>query len=770
MDFLTKPEQAILVAGIERGYFKYDESSYLITYVAQGVTDNLRDAEERVRMALFFDLIDKYGYANDKRTVDLEVEYTIGHPYKKTRAKVDILVYTTKHEPFMLFELKSRDDYDRYFDASIRTQLFECGANADKGSGNLKYLVYYTRWYDEKGVASEKSQTIDYLEFKTFESWEASSRPNLRVVPKDYALTEKPPAFIRGQQGSELRQDVTRDEMTRIASQMHDVLWGGGKYQNELFFNLIGLFLAKIWDEKNTATGKPYKFQVLFRGSSPESSSDVASRVNTLYKEALSRLLSLPDEEVAKMADIGFDDNRVRYVVETLQDISLTTNRHDVLGDFFERIVRGELKQTKGQYLTHPHIVDFLLYAVGLDDMAIEIFKKELRLPYIVDPSCGSGTFLIHAMKVILGAFQTRSEEFDKTQAVVERLGELFPEARPNAWAAEYIYGIEINADLTMAAKVNMVGHGDGNAHVRRDDGLAPLDALQERLGVSKKKKGSYSFPVNEKFDLIVSNPPFSVPVDAETARTLPATFERGQKILDSIKKKKTGGKSEAVDTETLFIERYYQLLRPGGRLAVVLPDSVLDTTSNLDIRLFLFQHFWVRAVVSLSLQAFAPYTITKTSLLFAEKKSDAEAESWRKKWQALESQFVDIRKRIDGRRKSPTKAKKERKELEADLQLILGRVACVTDAHIDDQCREFWDEVRAVDVSWWAFTRITKDVTHPVFLAHVEDIGFKRGASGEEERPNLLFRLGEDGRPVTSSTEPKSALEYLRESVSWTL
>jgi len=102
-----------------------------------------------------------------------------------------------------------------------------------------------------------------------------------------------------------------------------------------------------------------------------------------------------------KVKDIAFDAPKVKYVVEILQHISFLQNKYDVLGDFFEKIVRQELKQTKGQYLTHPNIVDFILYALKLDELTLDLINNETRLPYIIDPSCGSGTFLIHAMKLI---------------------------------------------------------------------------------------------------------------------------------------------------------------------------------------------------------------------------------------------------------------------------------------------------------------------------------------------------------------------------------
>lgn len=115
---------------------------------------------------------------------------------------------------------------------------------------------------------------------------------------------------------------------------------------------------------------------------------------------------------------------------------------------------------------------------------------------------------------------------------------------------------------------------------------------------------------------------------------------------------KKKVGKSflfgEKKNSENLFIERYYQLLKDGGRLAVVLPESVFDTTENKYIRLFLYKYFKIKAIVSLPQKTFAPYTNTKTSILFAQKKTDAEIEAYIKEWNEISKEYAQIKTRVE--------------------------------------------------------------------------------------------------------------------------
>jgi len=576
----------IIKAGIQKSLFTINNNK--VTYVAQSFTDNLEDPEEKVRLGLFYDLTQKYGYVNNKEIIDFEFQRTIGHPYKKNRSLLDIILYRADKTPFAIFELKSEDDYERYFEDSIKTQLFERAANEDKGSGKLNYLIYYTRFYDDYELI-EKIQVIDYTKFKSWEQWEESGRPNLRILPSNYGVVDKPPRFIKGSSNPEnqLRDNVKKEELNRITDDLRSVLWGGGRHQNELFYNLIGLFLTKIMDEKIKANGEPFDFQIFFEGNSSESPKETYERINNLYRGtwdeesqkfsqcALNYLLSYSDEKLKKTPDIVFDANKVKYVVETIQSISFTSNRYDVLGDFFEKIVRSELKQTKGQYLTHHNIVDFIVKTLKINELAIDLINGKdgrPRLPYIIDPACGSGTFLIQAMKEITRNVLSEEEthqKFRETDDVEEFLEVNFPSRKRNDWAKEYIYGIEINPDLAMASKVNMVGHGDGSANIHPADGLIRLSKYENaKLLNIEANNTTYSKFVNEQFDIVLSNPPFSVTVDRETAKQFPSLYLQGDKIAKSLKNE---AKKE-VDTENLFTERWYQLLRPYGRLGVVLP------------------------------------------------------------------------------------------------------------------------------------------------------------------------------------------------------
>ena len=279
----------------------------------------------------------------------------------------------------------------------------------------------------------------------------------------------------------------------------------------------------------------------------------------------------------------------------------------------------------------------FILYALALDEWAVEsINGVSPRLLYIMDPACGSGTFLIEAMKLITySVLHPKKAQLKKTGNVKDYVQEWFqPNSENknihNRWAREFAYGIDDNDDLVMATKVNMILHGDGNANIEKADGLADFERYhRDRARVKNVNPNHpYKWPRNEQFDCIISNPPFSLKEDPRTLANYATRFAYAEKK----------------NSENLFIERWYQFLKEGGRLGVVLPDSVFDTNENLYIRTFLYRFFHIKAVVSLPQVAFQPYTPTKTSLLFAVKKTNQEVDKWDAAWRKAANEYGKLR------------------------------------------------------------------------------------------------------------------------------
>jgi len=323
-----------------------------------------------------------------------------------------------------------------------------------------------------------------------------------------------------------------------------------------------------------------------------------------------------------------------------------------------------------------------------------------------------------------------------------------------------------------------MILHGDGSTNIFVKDGLLPFrfyvkETAPNYLETATTEPLYNEKEVNAKFDVAISNPPFSVDLDTQTQREIKNIFVFGDKK----------------NSENLFIERYYQLLKEGGRLGVVLPESIFDTTENKYIRLFLFKYFNVKAIVSLPKVTFEPYTSTKTSLLFAQKKTKKQVEQWNnlwdkygKEWAKLRTRVVryydyfvneaklnkrfawvkelttDLNKLLEKEDKEAIDVinKEDLKHIEENIKRFLKDYITPEDEDLNpkelltkyseeiDGLSKFEKETNVFGFynAWWVFGEVTKEIDYDIFMAEAENVGYKRTKRGENPMPNDLYDL----------------------------
>ncbi|MFH1745222.1 MAG: N-6 DNA methylase [bacterium] len=753
--------------------------------------------EEPVRGYLVAKLVNELGYK--KENIELEKEYDIGRP-KINKPRIDVIVRDDKDNAFLYIDTKSPQDYEKDKDVVIEKQLFNL-ASQEQGQGkNVKYLVLYTVEVVEDEI-KDKCILIDYEKFPSFDAWK-EDRNFTDELPKRYGKAQKEP-YIKGGK-KDLETSFTHDQLDGLRKNLHNVLWGGGGADdNDIFSSLVNIILAKIQDESEKEEGEEYDFQIRsFKdGESFESNEELFERINELYKRALKQRLNIKDEAKLKKSFVIDENklslNKLKYAVAELERLSFvdgknSINGKDILGDFFEGIIREGFKQTKGQFFTHINIVKFLLWGLQLDKLAIERVNKDLEIPYLIDPSAGSGTFLIEYMKFITNNLKRRfRDKLAKKRDVEDKFQNWFtPDHRENKWAKDYIYGIEINFNLGTATKVNMILHGDGSTNVFVKDGLLPFKFYDKETAPNflkqyEQDKAYFDKEVNGQFDVIITNPPFSVDLDSETKKNVKREFVFGDKK----------------NSENLFVERWYQLLKPNGRFGVVLPESVFDTTENKYIRLFIYKYFKVKAVVSLPQLTFEPFTSTKTSLLFAQKKTKAEIAEWDKLWGKYSNEWNNLKTRcenllavyLDGKDRKKLPSIKDLKE--AQEKEILARM--LKDYIEDDNKKlsakvlieKYQDELKELckydndtkDVfgfvnTWWVFGEVAKELNYKIFMAEIENVGYKRTKRGEKPMPNELYRTNDKGEvlvddlpaeALTKEVGKLTALDYMRR-IEW--
>ena len=753
--------------------------------------------EELCRAYLLTKLVNELGYAPER--IEIEREYTAGRPHTNT-SRIDVIVRDANGDAFLFIEVKNQDEYatiDK--DSVIEEQLFKVAGMERTEGHDTKYLVLYTT-NDATGAIVDECIIIDNKKFPTFPDWEAS-RNFTNTIPARYGKAQKTP-YVKAS-AKDLETDFTNEMLNQLQSDLHNVLWGGGGTDdNEVFSSLTNLILAKIQDEDEKEDGDTYDFQSLaFEKDGDEefeTNEQLFDRINELYRRALkSKLYILDENELNKSYVVDtkkFSLSKLKYAVQKMEGLSFVDGKNslsgkDILGDFFEGIIRNGFKQSKGQFFTHINIVRFMLYALQADKLAIKRIKEDKEIPYMIDPSAGSGTFLIEYMKFITENMKYCNRgatgynaDLGTARAVQDKLAEWFGiDNRENRWAYTFIYGSEINFNLGTATKVNMILHGDGSTNIFVKDGLLPFTKYEKTsshnvLHDSHRDSFYQDREVNERFDLILTNPPFSVELDNDTKKTVKKDFMFGEKK----------------NSENLFIERWYQLLRENGRLAAVLPESVYDTTENKYIRLFLYKYFKIKAVVSLPQLAFEPYTSTKTSILFAQKKTKAEIEAWNaawdeasKEWQMLKTRVENLIAVHDGSKqkmKLPTIRDLSPDEETAIVRRMLkayitNRDDAITADGLIKKYRHELETVCAFDKdtqdtfgyvnTWWVFGEVALKFPYSVFLAEAESIGYKRSKRGEKPTPNDLYRADEYGKILVDDNNHNTILDYIRD-IRW--
>ena len=543
-------------------YLSGSDSKQKITYVtSDNHSENYSDPEEKVRAEFWAELIYKYEYPANRIKVEVVV------PDRLPTDRADIVIFSDDEckRPYTVVECKKDGVTDAEF-----TQAIEQGVgNATWVKLRAEYVVI---------VAGGTRRVLDVSDkFGAFER----EQNILADLPTAYG---KPQEF-RFYKGTENDiQPVAREDLIVAIKKCHQTLWGGGRLSPPTAFGeLCKLIFVKISDEqKPRKNGEPYQFQI----KTHEPSSKLAERINALYDEQ-----KVKDPEVFTES-IKVDDRVLRTVVSHLEAINLNKTDLDVNGVAVEQFMDGFFKGVFGQYFTPRPIIEF----------CVNMMKPEQDWD-VLDPSCGSGGFLLHALDYMR---KQAGDYYDKATQPVEYF---------NYWhdfAAKHLYGIEINDEIARVAKMNMIVHDDGHTNVISHDALESIDKMHNH---------NRGFAEN-RFDLILTNPPFGSTINLAEKPYL-STYELGNNTDAKGKQKPRKNQS----SEVLFVERIWQFLKPGvGKAAIVLPDGILTNSSMQYVRNFILEKFQLLAVVSLPQCAFAHFGAgVKASVIFVRKRKDNE-------------------------------------------------------------------------------------------------------------------------------------------------
>ena len=511
----------------------------------------------------------------------------------------------------------------------------------------------------------------------------------------------------------------TRDEFSRLLFKCHNIIRNNDKLSPEAAFDEISkiLFIKIRYERTNSGTQIFSKdaFTKLKNAYNNMKSKDAPEFYQFLFektKEDFAKDHLFDENETIKIRENSFEQ-----IVKELQVYNLSTTSDDVKGIAFEQFLGRTFRGELGQFFTPRTIVDFMVSV--LDPQEGE---------YVCDPCCGSGGFLIRAFEYVRehieNEVEIRKEDVKKAlftddypklpkkeqdeidQKVIDAFNKMNyeldinnPMGRLRSLSFDCIYGTDANPRMARTAKMNMIMHGDGHGGVHHHDGLLNVNGIWEG-----------------RFDVILTNPPFGARIDKELKITEADRFTDIEKIKAYEKRYGKENYDNALKqvndhidqpildlfqigkfsglTEVLFIERCLNLLKPGGRMGIVLPEGVLNNTNLQKVRDFVESKAKILLIVSIPQDVFmAAGATVKPSLLFFKKFTEDEAEEYNRIYiqasHEVEAKYDEEMTDIDAKlakRGKEALSKEEKKKLRARKKELTSLIEDETKALVKER------------------------------------------------------------------------------------
>jgi len=522
--------------------------------------------EEVVRQLFLVWVQDTLKYSLNRVQVEWAIQ--MGEDSEKERADIAVFTDDACTDPYLVFELKKPDSKDGL--EQLRSYLrwtgcfFGCWSNGSDYSFQLR----------EEEANARKGP----YKFRDI--------PRLPKLDEDLNDILRPLTFGELKPISDMRSLIERLE--------HDALANAGV---NAFDELFKLFFAKLHDEFRPR--RKDKDAVEFRV--PAGSPDVIyKRFNVLFQAAKKRPhwdQIFDDGDVLKLKG-----DALRLCAAALEPYSLAHTDLDAVDAAFEYLVNPEQKGQKGQYFTPRPVVK----------MSVRILNPQDG-EKVIDPACGSCGFLIHTIRHVQKLYGWSTERLYR-------------------YANDNLYAVDFDERLKKVAKTMMIIAGDGKANVI---GTSSLDVREWQNSEARTKIGEFSKDERDgDFDLVLTNPPFAGKISGKSQLAAYDLYElaatgalasddeedpddEGDTETEKLKKRK---KVNGMKRDILFIERCLDLLKPGGRTAIVLPQGNLNNLGTRALRTYIAGRARLLAVVGLHVNSFKPFTGTKTSVVFLQK------------------------------------------------------------------------------------------------------------------------------------------------------
>jgi len=374
------------------------------------------------------------------------------------------------------------------------------------------------------------------------------------------------------------------DGLLRVFEDIHNHIYANdGLSPEQALDETIKILFLKIFDEKNKKFGfkiSPTEYKNILDGKSDQEFIDRLRNLQQATFDFFSNLFEKGEKIKLKNSTLGF-------VVNKIQNIDLLNSSNDVKGLAFQKFIHTSQRVGRGQFFTPEQVIN----------LCVEIIQPQAN-EVVLDPACGSGGFLSSALKYVSINQADHAKKFAK----------------------ENIYGIEINRTAAKIAKMRMILDGDGFSNIAQHDSLSEWSSIDLELN---RTNGKTNKTYQNFFDIILTNPPFGTQGKISDKSVL-RNFDLGYK-WDEVDGQyiKTSEQLNGQVPEILFIERCLKFLKPGGRMAMVLPNGDFENSSLAYLRHYIAAIAEVFAVIKLPQETFIPSgTGVKTSIIFLKKKN----------------------------------------------------------------------------------------------------------------------------------------------------
>ena len=528
--------------------------------------------EERIRQLWLARLTKILGYPEKRIAVEYPV--TFGRDSSK---RADIVIFDADRPtvPYIIFEVKKANLKDGK--EQLRSYSHATGAPLAVWSNGVLAEVWHRKnpnYFVAIHQIPHADQTIEEI---VDQPWTIET-----LIEKENERDRE------GAKARSLRELIVDMEDEVLANAGVDV-----------FEEVFKLIFTKLYDEMES-----HRRQQPLRFRNTNTAAQLKEKIQGLFDQAKDKWqgVFLEDERIRLSAD------HLQVCVGSLEEWKLFNSNLDVIDDAFEYLVGKSSKGEKGQYFTPRWVIDMCVKMMN---------PKEDET--VVDTACGSAGFTVHTM-------------FHVWRKIYDDLGmgesDLFTMDEKHPRAIDYVrkkaFAIDFDEKSVRVARCLNLIAGDGETNVlhlntldwtkwdetvKQEDWRDAYNMGWKGLRRQLKKKKDYR---NFEFDIVMANPPFAG--DIKQSDML-SPYEMGHK--------KNGKLETKVGRDLLFIERNLDFLKPGGRMAVVLPQGRFNNSSDQRVREFIMERCRILAVVGLHPNTFKPHTGTKTSVLFVQKWND---------------------------------------------------------------------------------------------------------------------------------------------------